>query len=70
MWADRVSVRQSTGYSAFELVYGRECILSVEFSVSSWSMVDWDSVKAREDLIVARMQQLDLLDGIAKKAIL
>jgi hypothetical protein len=28
LWADRISVRRSTGYSAFELVYGRECLLS------------------------------------------
>jgi hypothetical protein len=59
LWADRISVRRSTGYSAFELVYGRDCILPVELSVTSWSLVDWDAVKDREDLILARMQQLD-----------
>ena len=30
LWADRISVRRSTGYSAFELVYGRECLLPVQ----------------------------------------
>ena len=40
LWADRVSVRRSTGYSAFEMVYGRECLLPVQFSLLSWSMVD------------------------------
>ena len=59
LWADRISVRRSTGYSAFELVYGRECLLPVELSVKSWGMVDWDSVKSREDLLLARMRQLD-----------
>ena len=59
LWADRVSVRRTTGYSAFELVYGRECLLPVEFSVASWSVVDWEQVKDREDLLLARMQQLD-----------
>jgi hypothetical protein len=59
LWADRISVRRSTGYSAFELVYGRECLLPVELSVASWSLIDWDSVKTRMDLIFARMQQLD-----------
>jgi hypothetical protein len=52
-------VRRSTGYSAFELVYGRAYILPVELSAMSWSLVDWDGVKDREDLILARMQQLD-----------
>ena len=40
LWADRISVRRSTGYAAFELVYGRDCLLPVEFSVESWCVVD------------------------------
>jgi len=59
LWADRISVRQSTGYSAFELVYGRSCLLLIEFELSSWSTVDWEEVRTREDLIEARMAQLD-----------
>jgi len=60
LWADRVSVRRSTGYSAFELVYGRDCLLPVDFAPESWSIVDWEGeVKTREDLLVARMRQLD-----------
>ncbi len=59
LWADRVSVRRSTGYTAFELLYGRDCILPVELSIASWSMVDWDDIRTREDLILARMRQLE-----------
>jgi len=60
LWADRISVRQSTGYSAFELLYGRECLLPVELSIKSWSVVDWEGeVRTREDLLLARMRQLD-----------
>ena len=59
LWADRISVRRSTGCSAFELVHGRECLLRVELSVASWSLIDWDDIKEREDLILARMLQLD-----------
>ena len=60
LWADRISVRRSTGYSVFELVYGRECLLPVQLSIASWCMVDWEGeVKTREDLLVARMRQLD-----------
>src|SRR6266496_2652956 len=59
-WADRISVRRSTGYSAFELVYGRECLLPVQISIISWCIVDWEGeVKTREDLLVARIRQLD-----------
>jgi len=60
LWADRITTRRSTGYSAFELVYGRECLLPVQLSVPSWCMIDWEGeIKTREDLLVARMRQLD-----------
>ena len=60
LWADRVSVRRTTGYSAFQLVYGRDCLLPVDFAVASWSVVDWENeVRTRKDLLLARMKQLD-----------
>src|SRR5437667_5503006 len=59
LWADRITIRRSTGYSAFELLYGRECLLPVELAIESWSVVDWEEVKSREELILARMKQLD-----------
>jgi hypothetical protein len=59
MWADRITVRRTTGYSAFELVYGRECLLPIQLAVNSWNLVDWDVVKDDESLILARMEQLD-----------
>ena len=60
LWADRVSIRRSTGYAAFELMYGRDCLLPVEFTLESWCVVNWeDEVQSREDLLTARMRQLD-----------
>jgi len=59
LWVDRISVRRSTGYSAFELLYGRECLMPIELTIESWQTVNWEAVETREDLILARMQQLD-----------
>jgi hypothetical protein len=59
LWADHITTRRTTGYSAFELIYGRECLLPVQLAIESWSLVEWDDVKSHEDLIVARMHQLD-----------
>jgi len=50
-WADRISVRRMTGYPAFELVYGQECLLPVDVSLASSSVVDWEGeINDREDL--------------------
>ena len=60
LWSDRISTRRSTGYSAFELLYGRDCLLPIELSLPSWGVVDWEGeVTDRESLIIARMRQLD-----------
>jgi ribonuclease HI len=59
LWADRITTRRATGYSAFELIYGRECLLPIQLAIESWSLIEWDNVKSHEDLIVARMRQLD-----------
>ena len=60
LWADRISVRRTMGYSAFELLYGRDCLLPIDISLPSWSVVDWEGeVTDRESLLVARMRQLD-----------
>ena len=31
----------------------------MKLSVTSWSLIDWDEITSREDLILARMLQLD-----------
>jgi hypothetical protein len=62
MWSDRISVRRSTGYSAFEMVYGRDALLPLDLSLESWSVVDWEGEVQKDDrtsLILARMRQLD-----------
>ena len=54
-----MSVPHSTGYLAFELLYGRDRLLPVQLSMELWCLIDWDEVKSWEDLITVRMKQLD-----------
>ena len=55
LWVDRIFVWYSINYSTFELIYERKCLLLMELSMTSWSLIDWDGIKDREDLILARM---------------
>ena len=41
------------------MVYGRDCVLLVEFSIASWATVAWEEVRTRDELLIARMKQLD-----------
>ena len=59
LWADQITVRRMTGYSAFRLMYGRDCVLPVETSIASSGIIDWEEVRSTEDLLLARMHQLD-----------
>ena len=60
LWTDRISVLRSTRYSAFKLVYSQDCLLPVDFTLESWSIVDWEGeVKTRENLLITKMRQLD-----------
>ena len=59
LWIDQISVYRSIDYSIFELVYERECLLPMELSMTSWSLIDWDEITSREDLILIRILQLN-----------
>ena len=48
------------GYTAFKLLYNHDCILPIELSIASQSIVNWDDVHMQEDLILARMHQLEI----------
>lgn len=56
--ADRTTVRGPTGRTPFYLNYGREAVLPIEMEIPTWRLLDWPSVKSREDLLALRAQQL------------
>ena len=38
-WADRITVRKSTGMTPYRVVFGQECLLPVEIAMESWCAV-------------------------------
>src|SRR5207248_753889 len=59
LWADRVTVRRSTGFTPYSLVYGADPLLPIELSVPTWSVLPWDSVQSTSDLLAIRARQLE-----------
>eukprot|EP00253_Pinus_taeda_P019760 PITA_19760 len=69
LWVYRTTWRNTTRHSPYELVYGKEVVLPIEFQFKTFKMV----VQLGMDLLEAqkhRMEQLNELDVIRQEAIL
>ena len=42
-----------------ELIDGQKPIMSVERTIASWTKIDWANEMSREELLAARIQQLE-----------
>ena len=54
LWADRVTIRQSTGYSPYQLMYGQQCVLPIELGAWTWAALQWDKVRTTPELLAIR----------------
>lgn len=57
-WAHNVTVRASTGYTPFQLWYGRHCPLPIEFRFDTPATSQWRAGISTEELITLRIEQL------------
>jgi hypothetical protein len=62
LWADRISIKSTTGVSPFRFNYGYEPLLPIEERIDSWQSLAWSEVRSREDLIAMRILQLQRRD--------
>jgi len=58
LWADRITIRASTGFTLYRLVFGQDCVLPIELTAASWATVNWNQIKTRAELLAARAKQL------------
>ncbi|KAK4696585.1 hypothetical protein P7C70_g8352, partial [Phenoliferia sp. Uapishka_3] len=59
LFADRISVRRTTGMTPFAMVYGTEAVLPIDRGEETWLVSDWrDENYSRSDLLKARFDQL------------
>ncbi|POW10433.1 hypothetical protein PSTT_06032 [Puccinia striiformis] len=59
LFADRISIKRTTGYSPYELVFGQSSTLPVDLELETYLGTNWDDITSTEDLLAARTLQLD-----------
>jgi transposase InsO family protein len=62
LWADRISVKRSTGETPAYLVLGQEHVLPIELSIPTWQTIQWGKITDTESLIAARAKQFERRD--------
>ena len=68
LFADRISTKRSTGYSPYELILGQPPILTIDLELETFFGIDWASVESTQDLLLARVQQLENRDSTLQMA--
>ncbi|OMJ20637.1 Transposon Tf2-6 polyprotein [Smittium culicis] len=69
LWAERITVKRSTGYSPYEIVFGQSCILPVEYNYKSWRTIPWSEKMSSEELLLNRVKQLEQKPELIENAI-
>ena len=59
LWADRTTHSSVTGYMPAELMYGQKPIMPIERTIASWVAIPWEKEMSREELLAARIRQLE-----------
>jgi len=68
LWADRITTRASMGFTPYRLVFGQDCVLSIELTAASWATVNWNRIKTRAELLAAQAKQLARKEEYVREA--
>ncbi len=58
LWADQTTIKRSTGWTPYEILYEYACILTIEARISTWSTLAWKKVRMCSDLLMIWAEQL------------
>ena len=58
LWADRVTLKRTTGFSPYYLRFGQDCILPVEIMLETWNVMNTADDMSTSDLLALRIIQL------------
>ena len=63
MWADRITVRHSTGKIPYRVAFGQDCLLPIDVEEGTWVAMDRRSIATSEnptaELLAVRARQLE-----------
>ena len=68
LWTDQTTIRCSTGWTPYELLYGYACVLPIEARIPTWTTLTWNTVQTRADLLAIHAEQLLHCDIDLKEA--
>ena len=70
LWADRSTVRTSTGLTPYYISCGSEPDLHIELEIPTWRILPWNEVHSTADLLAVRARQLQRRDKDLEEATL
>ena len=70
LWADRSTVRTSTGLTPYYICCGNEPVLPIELEVPTWRILPWGNVHNTSDFLAMRAHQLQHRDEDVEEAVL
>ena len=59
LWADRTTQNSVTGYMPMGLMYGQKPVMPIVKTIASWVAIPWENEMSREELLAARIRQLE-----------
>jgi hypothetical protein len=59
LWVDRTTHSSVTRFMPAELMYGQKPIMPTEGTIASWAALEWRNEMSRDELLAARIQQLE-----------
>lgn len=70
LWADRSTVKSTTGLSPYYVLCGSEPVLPIELEIPTWRILPWNEVHTTEELLAMRARQIQRRDEDLEEAIL
>jgi hypothetical protein len=70
LFADRISTKRITGYSPYKLLFGQPSVLpaAVDLELGTYLGTEWEEIRTTEELLSARVIQLERREEVLKKA--